>query len=258
MVIFHWGNRVQGAHCAPCRRNGTGMMEYSSKLRPWLIYISWITEEYMFLSRCGKLGWFKTWPRLRGNWDWGDHLPSRHEASMQCWRPPSFRMVCDAATQFLICMSIIVNISLRYCNMDFLFFKTLKGTLILVFVVSYDIACQWSINLYQRMFELDHDFFLFDNKRYVWFLVPKFHLLAHIAPCQNNFSFNFAKNVGRTDGESPERGWVKLNVLVPSTREMGPGSQRDILDCNIGDENWKKFFGISKRNPRYSDFVHYW
>jgi hypothetical protein len=131
--------------------------------------------------------------------------------------------------------------------MDFLFFKTLKGTLILVFVVSYDIACQWSINLYQRMFELDHDFFLFDNKRYVRFLVPKFHLPAHIALCRTKFSFNFAKNVGRTDGESPERGWVKLNVLAPSTREMGPGSRRDILDCNIGDENWKKLFGIGKR-----------
>jgi len=58
--------------------------------------------------------------------------------------------------------------------------------------------------------------------------------------------------VGRTDGKSPERGWVKLNVLAPSTWEMGPGRRRDTIDCNIGDENWKKFFGIGKRSTTHS------
>ncbi|KIM37573.1 hypothetical protein M413DRAFT_56267, partial [Hebeloma cylindrosporum] len=139
-----------------------------------------------------------------------------------------------------------LQVSERYCNMDFLFYQTLKGTEVLIFVISYDIACQWSINIYHRMFELDHEFFLFDNTRYVRFLVPKFHLPAHVEKCRTNFSFNYTKNVGRTDGESPERGWVNLNVLAPSTREMGPGRRRDTIDCNIGDENWKKFFGMGQ------------
>jgi hypothetical protein len=132
--------------------------------------------------------------------------------------------------------------------MDYLFYQTFKGTLVLMFVISYDIACQWSINLYERMFALDHEFFLFDNTHYIRFLVPKFHLPAHVEQCRLNFSFNYTKNVGRTDGESPERGWVKLNILAPSMREMGPGRRRDTIDCNIGDENWKKFFGTGKRS----------
>ena len=136
--------------------------------------------------------------------------------------------------------------------MEYLFYQTLNGTLVLIFVISYDIACQWSINLYKQMFALDHEFFLFDDTRYIRFLVPKFHLPAHVERCQTTFSFNYAKNVGRTDGESPEPGWVKLNVLAPSTREMGPGRRRDTIDCNIGDENWKKFFGIGKRSTTHS------
>ena len=136
----------------------------------------------------------------------------------------------------------------RYCNMDYLFYQTLKGTLVLIFIISYDIACQWSINLYEQMFALDHEFFLFDNTCYIWFLVLKFHLPAHVEKFQMNFSFNYAKNVGCTDGESPECGWVKLNILAPSMREMGPGRRWDTINCNIGNENWKKFFGIGKRS----------
>ena len=46
---------------------------------------------------------------------------------------------------------------------------------------------------------------------------------------------------------NPECGWVKLNVLAPSIWEMGPGRRQDTIDCNISDENWKKFCGIGKR-----------
>jgi hypothetical protein len=33
------------------------------------------------------------------------------------------------------------------------------------------------------------------------YLVPKFHLPAHITKCQTAFSFNYNKGVGRTEGE---------------------------------------------------------
>lgn len=78
------------------------------------------------------------------------------------------------------------------------------------------------------------------------FLVPKFHLPAHIAACQTKYSFNLTPGVGRTDGEAPERGWSDANAMATSTREMGPGSRRDTLDDNFGDYNWQKItaFGI--------------
>jgi len=72
------------------------------------------------------------------------------------------------------------------------------------------------------------------------FLVPKFHLNAHIKKCRLEYSFNLVPGVGRTDGEAPERGWSESNAMAASTKEMGPGSRRDTLDDHFGDRNWAK------------------
>ncbi|KAG2107222.1 uncharacterized protein F5147DRAFT_746023 [Suillus discolor] len=110
--------------------------------------------------------------------------------------------------------------------------------------VSYDIACQWHKNLWQRMSTMPLDLHLDHLATFVRFFVPKFHLPAHILACQTKFSFNFSKNVGRTDGEAPERGWSNINPMASSTKEMGPGSRRDTLDDHFGDWNWKKVVGL--------------
>ncbi|KAG1814844.1 hypothetical protein EV424DRAFT_1473281 [Suillus variegatus] len=103
----------------------------------------------------------------------------------------------------------------RYINMDYLFFSSMCS--------SQDIR-----------YHVDH------NHKVVTFLIPKFHLPAHIASCQTKFSFNFIKGVGRTYGEAPERGWADINPIATSTREMGPGSRQDTLDDHFNDWNWKK------------------
>jgi hypothetical protein len=124
--------------------------------------------------------------------------------------------------------------------MDYLFFSVMRHRDLKVLNVSYDIACQWSRNLWTRMRTLGMDYWMdYDNKT-VKFLVPKFHLPAHIEKCQVDFSFNLTKNVGRTDGEAPERGWANINPIASSTKEMGPGSRRDTLDDHFGDWNWKR------------------
>ncbi|KAF9471567.1 hypothetical protein BDN70DRAFT_909334 [Pholiota conissans] len=134
----------------------------------------------------------------------------------------------------------------RYCNMDYVFHSATKDAGVSSFVVSYDIACQWSIKIKERMTTFDPTFFVNDPNVAVRYLVPKFHLPAHIAACRSNYSFNFAKETGRTDGEAPERGWVYINGLAPSTREMGPGTRSDTLDSHMGDENWKKVIGMGQ------------
>ncbi|KAG1876673.1 hypothetical protein DFJ58DRAFT_721136 [Suillus subalutaceus] len=85
-----------------------------------------------------------------------------------------------------------------------------------------------------------HQYHIKHHEKSIIFLVPKFHLPAHIAKCQTSFSFNFIKGVGRTDGEAPERGWADINPIATSTCEMGPGSRRDTLDDHFNDWNWKK------------------
>ncbi|KAG2046731.1 hypothetical protein BDR06DRAFT_1014480 [Suillus hirtellus] len=82
------------------------------------------------------------------------------------------------------------------------------------------------------------------GSKFVTFLVPKFHLPAHIFACQIAYSHNLVKGMGRTDSEAPEHGWANINPVATSTREMGPGSQRDTLDDHFGDFNWKKVTNI--------------
>lgn len=127
----------------------------------------------------------------------------------------------------------------RYVNMDYLFASSMQqeGEKMHV-VVSYDIACQWSVNLWERMLKYDPQFDF--DRRTITFLVPKFHLPAHQASCQTRYSFNYTKHVGRTDGEAVERGWAAVNGFSGSTKEMGPGSRRDVLDDAFGDYNWRK------------------
>ena len=124
--------------------------------------------------------------------------------------------------------------------MDYLFYKSLCQSELTTLVVSYDIVCQWSINLCHRMSQFSHWFNAFNSHVQVTYLVPKFHLLAHVISCQMSFSFNLTKGVGRTDGEAPEHGWAEVNPLAASTKEISPGSRRDTLDAHFGFYNWKK------------------
>lgn len=94
---------------------------------------------------------------------------------------------------------------------------------------------------------------IFPNKEELWngvcyitYLVPKFHLPAHIESYNLMFSFNLTPGIGRTDGEAPERGWANINPVAQSTKEMGPGTRHDTLNDHFGNWNWKKVIGMGK------------
>lgn len=124
--------------------------------------------------------------------------------------------------------------------MDYFLLSTLRYHDHQRLVISYDIACQWSRNLLARCELYPENRISGSQAPEILFLVPKFHLPAHIADCQIRYSFNLTPGVGRTDGEAPERGWSAVNAVATSTREMGPGSRRDTLDDHFGDYNWRK------------------
>lgn len=131
--------------------------------------------------------------------------------------------------------------------MDYLFFSTMQHAKNLVTLnISYDIACQWNKHLWDRMSQYPTQMHIEHGSKFVTFLVPKFHLPAHIFACQIAYSHNLVKGMGRTDGEAPERGWANINPVATSTREMGPGSRRDTLDDHFGDFNWKKVTNLGK------------
>ncbi|KAJ7229225.1 hypothetical protein C8J57DRAFT_1534542 [Mycena rebaudengoi] len=134
----------------------------------------------------------------------------------------------------------------RYINVDYMFFGSIEGTELQRFYVSYDIACQWHINLWARMVKYKPEIHFTREGKFMVFLVPKFHLPAHIESCNVRFSFNLTRYVGQTDGEAPERGWANANPLAGSTKEMGPGSRRDHLDDHFNDWNYKKIVAFGR------------
>ncbi|KAK0463400.1 hypothetical protein IW261DRAFT_1554106 [Armillaria novae-zelandiae] len=89
-----------------------------------------------------------------------------------------------------------------------------------------------------------------EKERDILYLVPKFHLPAHVLKCHDNFSFNFSAGVG----------WAATNALAASTKEMGPGAHRDTLDDHFGDHNWRKIIildAVEARLEHVEEFIGY-
>ncbi|KAJ7821478.1 hypothetical protein B0H14DRAFT_3089114 [Mycena olivaceomarginata] len=136
----------------------------------------------------------------------------------------------------------------RYLNMDYILFMSLARVMqVIRFYISYDIACQWFKNLFTRMMIFDSDLQFRRGEQYLVFLVPKFHLPAHIEVCNLVFSFNLTPFVGQDlTGEAPEQGWADANRLVNSTSISGPGARRDALDTPFQYWNWKKIVSLGE------------
>lgn len=107
-------------------------------------------------------------------------------------------------------------------------------------VLSYDIACQFTINFEKRMKDFPPTFRLDLLQTLIIFLVPKFHLAAHGTACQIPFAFNFQPQVGRTYGEGIEGNWAETNHTALMTREMPWAARHEALDDFFGGMNWKK------------------
>lgn len=125
----------------------------------------------------------------------------------------------------------------RYVNMDFLLHSSLQQTPIRAIAASYDIACQYSINLLRRFETYAYGTLVWRTIRWA---IPKFHIAAHRDHCRATYSFYYLPLSARVDGEAVERGWALANPAASSTKEMGPGSRRDFLDDLFAAQNWHK------------------
>ncbi|KAF8897005.1 hypothetical protein CPB85DRAFT_1440109 [Mucidula mucida] len=122
----------------------------------------------------------------------------------------------------------------RYCNVDTTFASAVGEDDMLKIVVSYDIACQWGVNLMSRLPELPESFQTHLSEESIIFCVPKFHLWAHQSQCHVLYLFNFKPGVGRTHGETIEENWSVSNCAAMQTKMMGPGAHEDTLNDGIG------------------------
>ncbi len=122
--------------------------------------------------------------------------------------------------------------------MDYLLHFSLLLTVIPWITATYDIACQFGVNLFKRFRDI-YGFDTLDSRSFRW-AIPKFHISAHREFCRSQFSLHYLPLLGRYDGEGIERNWAKNNKMAPSTKEMGPGSRSDGLDDSFGHQNWSK------------------
>ncbi|KAJ7936005.1 hypothetical protein B0H13DRAFT_2304071 [Mycena leptocephala] len=109
----------------------------------------------------------------------------------------------------------------RYANMDWIFACILRHKdPRLRKIISYDIVCQWWVNLKKRLKKL---------------------------PPLLCFSLNLVPGSAQTDGEGIERPWAHIGGVATSTWEMGPGSREDVLNCHWNFWNWQKLIGLGER-----------
>ncbi|KAF9551575.1 hypothetical protein CPC08DRAFT_738301 [Agrocybe pediades] len=133
----------------------------------------------------------------------------------------------------------------RYANMDYVFGSALQQYfLIPLILVSYDIACQWFINLFNRIdAHWPENIKPNRNAKFVP-AIPKLHEPMHGKVNHEVYSLNFIPGVGESDLETPERGWAFHNALGKSTQMQGPGSRHDVLDDHFNFYNWLKYISL--------------
>ncbi|KAJ7432257.1 hypothetical protein B0H11DRAFT_1760772 [Mycena galericulata] len=133
----------------------------------------------------------------------------------------------------------------RYANMDYIFLSALAGVAVLLLAISYDIACQWKVNLPARAKKIEATTPITTKLEdyEIQYALPVWHAVAHEVGCQTQNSLSFAEGVGRTDGEGIERTWAILNPVGFSTKEMGDGARHDQIENKVDHLNFEKNIG---------------
>jgi hypothetical protein len=128
--------------------------------------------------------------------------------------------------------------------MDYIFASTIQQRTLLLILISYDIACQWFVNLFKRMTEhWPHELRLPPSTTFIP-AIPKLHEPMHESANHQVYSLNYIPGAGLSDLECPERVWAGHNAIGNSTKTQGPGSRHDVLDDHFGFWNWQKYTTI--------------
>lgn len=136
--------------------------------------------------------------------------------------------------------------------MDYIFLLSILAVTLLSIFISYDICCQWKINLKDHLVHVPehltspHD----DTSGLLTLLsrlqygLPVWHAGAHDRVCQTANSLCYKMGVRATNGEGVERNWSSVDGMASSTKEMGEGNRHDELDDQFGFNNFQKNIGL--------------
>ncbi|KAJ7023339.1 hypothetical protein C8F04DRAFT_1193591 [Mycena alexandri] len=130
----------------------------------------------------------------------------------------------------------------RYSNIDYIFLSAILGIMATYLVVSYDIACQWQVNLRSRIGNMPKGLQP-PAELEMQFVLPVWHASAHESKWATKNSLSYMPGVGKTDGEGIKRTWSELNPAAWATKEMGNGARHDALEDRIDHHNWERNIG---------------
>ncbi|KAG1823858.1 uncharacterized protein BJ212DRAFT_1476713 [Suillus subaureus] len=121
--------------------------------------------------------------------------------------------------------------------------------LLLTVVISYDITCQWKLNLMKRMNELPEHLWMPVAVTLTAFMfgILKFHCPVHKEKCAIPHSLNLMPGVGWTDGEGIECNWAEMNHIASSMKEMGYAGLRLSL--------WRKLLNAVKEQGHHQSIL---
>jgi len=129
--------------------------------------------------------------------------------------------------------------------MDYVFASVLQQVMVPIVLISYDIACQWFVNLFKRVEEhWPEELKVAPRTKKLIPAIPKLHEPMHQTVGHQVFSLNYIPGVGLSNCECPEHVWVPHNALGNATKTQGPGSRQDILDDHFGSWDWNKYVGM--------------
>ncbi|KAJ7814809.1 hypothetical protein B0H14DRAFT_2375741 [Mycena olivaceomarginata] len=132
----------------------------------------------------------------------------------------------------------------RYANMDWI-----AACIVIALdprlrkVISYDIVCQWWVNLKKHLLLLPPAVRQEESERAA-VGVPSIHSTLRPRRCQDKYSLELVPGSAQTNGEGIERPWAHIGGVGSSTKEMGPGSREDTLNGHWGSWNWQKVVGM--------------
>ncbi|KAJ7144883.1 hypothetical protein C8R43DRAFT_891041 [Mycena crocata] len=132
----------------------------------------------------------------------------------------------------------------RFANMDYILLSALAGFALLFLTISYNISCQWKLNLVTRNNKMPKDLRLPLDRIKLQCALPVWHAASHEDTCQNANSLSFKPGVGKSDGEGVERTWSVLNPASYHTKDMGKGNRIDTLEDKIHHHNTQKNLGL--------------
>jgi Kyakuja-Dileera-Zisupton transposase len=102
--------------------------------------------------------------------------------------------------------------------MDYLFASAVLHTMLLLIIISYDIACQWFVNLKKHMEDHWPEELQVGSAVTLCPQIPKLHEPGHHKVGHKQYSFNYALGLGMTDGECHECIWASHNTLGNATK----------------------------------------